>query len=240
MVSLPYYESEWIDEFECAKPVFPNGKKLWLSKGENIIFKVEKPYWFSQEARIHRELSRLEEPFVPLLYEDFKYGGNVVFAFERMEGNLGELRRVFTKEMIEQQIKLIEKLHNCGIVHNDTSMANFLYNKNGKIFITDFGVSVKWDKEKHNIDTWNVHKMLDYYMLFDHLHFLPKQLWPMVEECFANVWCKKEWKFNEGIETLFGIEKWPANFHSRYANIKGFDMKAIRKIEKLISFQLEA
>lgn len=72
-------------------------------------------------------------------------------------------------KLSNQVINIIKKLHSNGIVHNDTHKNNFMFDKDGKLYIIDFGKA----SDLKNIKDGNIDykKAVD---LFDDLENIPE------------------------------------------------------------------
>jgi serine/threonine protein kinase len=54
----------------------------------------------------------------------------------------------YHKKILTKIFKILEDIHNIGVIHGDIKFANFMYNfKEDKIYIIDFGCSCVWRKK---------------------------------------------------------------------------------------------
>lgn len=111
-------------------------------------------------SSIHTEknaIASLESDFIPKLISTFQDDKNLYFQMEFVPG--GDLKCIMRNyNFIEPQIRFIigeiilalEEVHMRNIVHLDIKPSNVLFDAEGHIKLTDFGVSVLLENRKEN------------------------------------------------------------------------------------------
>ena len=139
---------------------------LFLTKwnGKKSILKIrkKKDYRITQldekirkQRTIHEAeiISKVKEFGVsaPLIYQVNLSQFSILMQF--IDGKtVGQLPPKLIVEKCKQIGNIVGTLHNNGIMHGDLTTSNFIYSKN-KIFLIDFGLSIKTDKpEDHAVD----------------------------------------------------------------------------------------
>ena len=94
-------------------------------------------------------LKKIRHPFIANLYYSFQDRENIFLIIDYLPG--GNLRHYIANKniFIEIQVKFIianiilsiEYIHNCNIIHRDFKPENLLFDSEGYIHITDFGIS---------------------------------------------------------------------------------------------------
>ncbi|WAM28181.1 tetratricopeptide repeat protein [Myxococcus sp. NMCA1] len=121
--------------------------------GRRVALKVLRPKGSQREElqqRLLREaqaLARLSHPNVVTLYDVGAYGDGVFLTMELVEGTtlaewMKELRP--WKEVLRVFLeagKGLAAAHAAGLVHRDFKPANTLLGKDGRVFVTDFGIA---------------------------------------------------------------------------------------------------
>lgn len=104
-------------------------------------------------------LSRIDHPFIVVLYRTFQDAAHVHMLLEYVNGgevfshlrNAGRFSKEFTKFYTGQIVLVLQYLHEKSIVYRDLKPENLLIAANGYLKITDFGFA----KELHE-DTWTL------------------------------------------------------------------------------------
>lgn len=105
------------------------------------------------EYKMYKQLEGMDG--IPKVYGLYDYGKSRILAMDQMGPSLESLfrrcRRKFSMKtilmMTDQVFRIIEWVHNCGIVHRDIKPQNFLVGRgalHNKIFLIDYGVSTMY------------------------------------------------------------------------------------------------
>jgi serine/threonine protein kinase len=123
--------------------------------------KVSKIY---DEYKIYRKLElKGIEKGIPKIYSFYETPKFNVLVMELLGDNLESIfekyQKVFKLQTVlklgYELICLIEKIHNCGIIHRDIKPNNFMFGsgiKKNELYILDFGLSKKFIKNKRHIE----------------------------------------------------------------------------------------
>ena len=105
-------------------------------------------------------LKKIRHPLIANLYYSFQDKDSLFLILDYLPG--GNLRYYLSNKtnFNENQIKFIisniilaiEYIHNCHILHRDLKPENLLFDKEGYIHITDFGISKEISKDKIILD----------------------------------------------------------------------------------------
>ncbi|MCP3100326.1 tetratricopeptide repeat protein [Myxococcus sp. K15C18031901] len=121
--------------------------------GRRVALKVLRPEGRHREElqqRLLREaqaLARLSHPNIVTLYDVGTYGDGIFLAMELVEGTtLGEWMKQPRpwKDVLRVFVdagKGLAAAHAAGLVHRDFKPANALIGKDGRVFVTDFGIA---------------------------------------------------------------------------------------------------
>lgn len=115
-------------------------KKLRLSKPYRLKIIDDR----LRKFRCKREFKILTKLYenkinVPKPYELIIENDEISFTFEYIKGNI--LKSVINEKLLKTAFQEIIKMHNQDIVHNDLTTLNMIQ-KNNKIYIIDFGLSI--------------------------------------------------------------------------------------------------
>lgn len=100
----------------------------------------------------------------------------MVYAMKRFDITLKEYFHINNESYVQQYcglcktLLLINKLHNIGIVHRDTKPENFMFDKDGRLYVIDLDTAEFLIKE--NIDEAISKILKDYFILEYYLKFL--------------------------------------------------------------------
>ena len=105
------------------------------------------------EYKMYRQLEGMDG--IPKVYGLYDYGKSRILAMDQMGQSLEGLFRRCGKRfslktvlmITDQVLRIIEWVHNCGIVHRDIKPQNFLVGRGelrNKIFLIDYGVSTNY------------------------------------------------------------------------------------------------
>ena len=108
----------------------------------------------------YKILRKIRHPLIANLYYSFQDKDNIYLILDYLSG--GNLRYYISNKKIsnEDQIKFIisnilvsiEYLHNRGIIHRDLKPENLLFDSEGYVHISDFGISKEMKKGEAIID----------------------------------------------------------------------------------------
>lgn len=135
-----------------------------VESGKSVAMKVvgkEKVVRAKMMDQMKREISvmkRLKHPNIVELYEVMATKSKIFLAMELVRG--GELHAKVSKEgKLEEQvarsyfrqlISAVDYCHSRGVFHRDLKLENLLLDQEGKIKITDFGLSAIFEEEEGN------------------------------------------------------------------------------------------
>ena len=134
------------------------------------------PLCFTAKDMVRSELlitkHMSEAGIAPNIYDMSLSDTRGVLVMNRYDGTLDDLLKLYEKDksipmdQIMQVIeKLVEKMHEQGVVHRDLNVHNILYTKEGIFVITDFGLSVYSTSEAlREIDRIYLRRMKEVYM----------------------------------------------------------------------------
>ena len=105
------------------------------------------------EYKMYKTLEGMDG--IPKVYGLYDYGKSRILAMDQMGGSLESLFRRCGKKfslktvlmITDQVLRIIEWVHNCGIVHRDIKPQNFLVGRGAlrnKVFLIDYGVSTMY------------------------------------------------------------------------------------------------
>ena len=146
LIGGTYQIKEVIYEGPCSA-VYIGEHRL---KGTKVIIKMEENNKYNllkKESSIYLELQKNKIKKISPEFKNFGIISNYNYLIlEKMECNLKEKyqgKKLSISEVCNigiQLIKLVEVLHNNGLLHRDIKLENFIYNKE-KIYIIDYGLS---------------------------------------------------------------------------------------------------
>ncbi len=116
-----------------------------------VAVKELKPYTYSPE-QIRNEkqfLVQLEHPGIPQIYDIFDQNGTFYIVMDYIDGfGLGQYVEQAQPDMDErlaiaiQVCKILNYIHTeCGMIYADLKPDNVMIDRNGRVFIIDFGIS---------------------------------------------------------------------------------------------------
>src|SRR6266850_5288535 len=103
---------------------------------------------FTREARI---AASLKHPSIATTYEVGEHGGRWYIAMKYIDGRPidAESRSIeLNLGLIRDAGRALEYAHLQGIIHRDIKPANLLVDRQGHVFLTDFGVAKKLDHDQ--------------------------------------------------------------------------------------------
>jgi tRNA A-37 threonylcarbamoyl transferase component Bud32 len=150
------YKKEKIDKYEKIKQIGNNGKegKTYLVKTKNNIeyaMKTFKKYKSSEQLKKEAELQSLASEYgiSPKVIEIDTVKKTIVM--EKLDIHLIDLIKEQNGDLkIYQQrdiINIYKKLDKARVFHADSNILNYMYDKDNKLYIIDFGMS-KYIDEK--------------------------------------------------------------------------------------------
>ena len=144
--------------------VFLVRKNQGYDSGHLYAVKVLKKATSSVRTRIGSKLERnilakIEHPFIVKLHYAFQTEGKLYMVLDFLRG--GDLfTRMSTEKVLHEdearfylaELALaLQHLHSLGIIHRDLKAENLLFDKDGHLVVTDFGLSKEYIKVILNI-----------------------------------------------------------------------------------------
>ena len=132
-------------------------KKIYAMKEMSKIKIIDKKgmNYVKKEREL---LSKIYHPFIINMYYSFQDKDNLYLIMDYLKG--GDLRYNFEKNkgFTEEQTKFIvsciilalEYIHNNSIIHRDVKPDNLIFNSDGYIKLSDFGIANMYNKNKNN------------------------------------------------------------------------------------------
>jgi serine/threonine protein kinase len=149
-----------INDFEFIKPITRGGfARVYLARkkktGDMYAIKVMSKAEMIKKNQVDRVkleqsiLSSIHNPFLVKLYYSFHTQKNLYLVMEFIPGGdlfslletLGPLAESVAKVYIAETVLALEYLHANGIVHRDLKPDNLLITEEGRVKLTDFGLS---------------------------------------------------------------------------------------------------
>ena len=97
---------------------------------------------FKREAKLMQEFDHKN---IVSVYEVGNHEGRPYFIMERMKGNLydclGNVSEEITLKIMQNALSGIKYAHNKGVIHRDIWPANILYDEEGHVKVSDFGLA---------------------------------------------------------------------------------------------------
>ncbi len=178
--------------------IYTNGKtvtKLRLHKGYRIK-EIDNPlikYRTRREARILDKLSRNSVDSPKLIDVDENKG---VIVMEFIHGR--KLKDVLNEnnfnELMKKVGRLIARIHELNIIHDDLTTSNFLVDDNKKVYLIDFGLSFISPKVED--------KAVDLHLFKRALESKHSQLWERAFNSFLDEYSKNYKDADEVIKRL--------------------------------------
>lgn len=134
----------------------------WNRKKSILKIRKKKDYRITQLDEKIRKLRTIHEAEIISKVKEFGVSAPLIYQVDLSKFSIlmqfvdgktvGELPPKLIVDKCKQIGNIVGTLHNNGIMHGDLTTSNFIYS-NHKIFLIDFGLSIKTDKpEDHAVD----------------------------------------------------------------------------------------